>query len=459
MAIIANKFIIEKDKVPLSWRMIFRSELTFTSKSFKNYVGGNDIYSVCLYEEDDKNIYLPVKYGLEKFSHLIQSKKIECIDLRPQCLYKFEFNDDLWMLNKIYYSRQKECIDKIIPQLLSLPHSSGMIYLTTGSGKTAIALKALSMLGGPAIILLHRDLLLKQWYVEIKKWMPKMEDYDIGIVQQKLFGGYKKIVLAMIQTLLERKYEDEFYKRFNMLIVDEAHHISSECFSKVVPMFNTRYRLGLLGQAKRGDNMDGIYKQEIGDIIYRNTSNIYDADFYQLVCNSHIDSRWFTIRTREGNKISVQKLINLICKDYKYREYIVKLLKKLISEGKKVVVLAHRVEFCKFLYISLKSFCKSAIAAGDIRQDVKNCDLAIATYQMLGEGIDLTEQDTIVLATPTANINQAVGRILRGNKHKVTIIDIKFNIDVISHWFSNHRRLAKYRQWNIIDNEISASIN
>jgi hypothetical protein len=330
--------------------------------------------------------------------------------------------------------------------------------MTTGSGKTAIALKLISVLGGPAIILLHRELLLQQWYNEIKKWL-NVSEFDIGVVKQDSFGGHKLIVLASIQTLLSRLYVEDFYNRFATLVVDEVHHIAAEVFAKVVPMFNVTYKIGLLGQPRRSDGMDGVYLNEVGDVIYRDSSNIFSGEFYILKSDSVLSDKLYRVKTSEGWKISIAKLINLICRDYKFREDIVRLLKVLLKQGRKVVVLSHRVEFCKFLYLSLKPFCESlgkliGIAVSEEKQDVSNCDLVVSTYQMLSEGIDLKVQDTLVLATPSANLTQAVGRIMRGEKDKVTFIDIKFNVPDIDYWYVNHAKFAAYRNWQVINGNL-----
>ena len=76
-----------------------------------------------------------------------------------------------------------------------------------------------------------------------------------------------------------------------------------------------------------------------------------------------------------------------------------------------------------------------------------NCDIIVATYQMASEGYDNPELDTLVLASPKCNIEQAVGRILRKvNKNLPVVIDVNDSISIFNNW--NKKRLSFYRTRN-----------
>lgn len=445
MRVIDNWYRI--DNVSSLEKIKLQSDLIFTSKKFDKFVGGNDTYTINLYKEENGIVTIPVPYGIKIFG--IDNAE----DRRTNPNVAISFNDDLWKQNGMYYERQKKCIDVVYPILKRI--NSGVICMATGAGKTVIGLKLASLFGGPLIILLHRLILIEQWYFAIQKWCNILAQ-DIGFIRQDVCIADKPIVLASLQTLLERKFAQELYDRFAFVIIDEVHHVAAEVFHTVVPLFKAKIRLGLTGQLRRSDNMEGVVIAQVGSIIYKDLKNIYPADFYLAKCNIYCKPSWFTYNTREGKKINLPKLLTIITKDYMYRALLVKFIRKLLELNRKVLVLTHRVAFCKFLYLEFQRYKdkKVSIVVSDIKQDVKGSDLIVSTYQMLSEGIDLTDHDTVVLATPTASINQAIGRILRGSKNNISIYDIEFTIPEIQHWFVNHKRLASQRQWNIIERNL-----
>jgi superfamily II DNA or RNA helicase len=75
------------------------------------------------------------------------------------------------------------------------------------------------------------------------------------------------------------------------------------------------------------------------------------------------------------------------------------------------------------------------------------CRIIIATYQMASEGYDNPGLDTLVLASPKCNVEQAVGRILRKkNENLPLVIDVNDTISVFNNW--HRKRLSLYKSKN-----------
>ena len=63
----------------------------------------------------------------------------------------------------------------------------------------------------------------------------------------------------------------------------------------------------------------------------------------------------------------------------------------------------------------------------DERKNIEtNSSIILSTYQMAKEGLDIQRLDTLVMATPKSDVEQAIGRIQRPNANKCEplVIDV-----------------------------------
>jgi superfamily II DNA or RNA helicase len=96
------------------------------------------------------------------------------------------------------------------------------------------------------------------------------------------------------------------------------------------------------------------------------------------------------------------------------------------------------------------------------------CKIIIATYQMASEGYDNPDLDTLILASPKGNVEQAVGRILRKkNKNAALVIDINDSISIFNNWSKKRQMFYKSKKFTVryinkdddnIDNEESSDL-
>ena len=74
----------------------------------------------------------------------------------------------------------------------------------------------------------------------------------------------------------------------------------------------------------------------------------------------------------------------------------------------------------------------------------------IGTYQASGEGFDVPALDTLILATPKSDVEQAVGRILRQtNKNEPLVLDIVDSFSIFKGQYIKRRRFYKSNQFKI----------
>jgi superfamily II DNA or RNA helicase len=114
----------------------------------------------------------------------------------------------------------------------------GVAVLPTGSGKTHLALGALSRIAGPTLVLVPTRVLLSQWVQRIG------ETYDgpVGV-----FGDGERTLEAVTVCTFESAYRhmDDFGHRFALLVVDEVHHLGCGLRAEALEMCTAPARLGL----------------------------------------------------------------------------------------------------------------------------------------------------------------------------------------------------------------------
>ncbi|MCD1295501.1 helicase [Methanocella sp. CWC-04] len=136
----------------------------------------------------------------------------------------------------------------------------GALVLPTGSGKTLIALKAVSI-SNPAIIIVPTLDLLDQWKA-------KIED-EFGIEAGTYCGDEHKlgpVTVATYDTAYIRA--SELGNRFRLIVFDEAHHLPSPGYSSIAEMFACPARMGLTATYERPDGLHKELSRLIGGKIF-----------------------------------------------------------------------------------------------------------------------------------------------------------------------------------------------
>ena len=110
-----------------------------------------------------------------------------------------------------------------------------------------------------------------------------------------------------------------------------------------------------------------------------------------------------------------------------------------------------------------KSEATSGYYLGGMKQEQlkesEDKNIMLATFSMASEGFDCKELDTIILASPKSNIEQAVGRILRKKKEDreriPLIIDIIDNFSIFGRQGEKRLKFYKKNKYSIEVEEIT----
>lgn len=127
-------------------------------------------------------------------------------------------------------------------------YRSSLIVLATGLGKTILFSKIIQNWKGRVLVLVHLEELLQNAYQEIEAITGEI----IGIERQKDRENGERVVVSLIHTLAHTytRFHPDF---FSLIIIDEAHHSSSNAYKRILEYFRSAKCLGLTATDSRAD--------------------------------------------------------------------------------------------------------------------------------------------------------------------------------------------------------------
>ena len=341
------------------------------------------------------------------------------------------------LLNVVFNGELRGDQESAVKEILK--YEFGVLVAPTGSGKTVIACDVISQRKVPTLILVHRKQLIEQWQMQINNLLsiPKKE---IGII-----GGGKKnptgiIDIAMLQTLSKMEDLDMIVNNYEQIIIDECHHIPAISFESVLYRFPVRYCLGLTATPFRKDGHQPILYMQCGQIRYE----IKDNESPDIVRRVIVKETSFRVPFELGIQPQIHEVWNLLVEDADRLELIANDIFSALKEKRLILVLSERKEHLENISNALdnrktESIYQKFILTGDlgkkkrkqifsdiqesINDEIPFCILS--TGSLIGEGFDMPELDTLILAMPISfrgRIIQYAGRIHREHQKKQDII-------------------------------------
>lgn len=392
------------------------------------------------YKVDDNNMIV----GRGVINYLLKNFSVDNIDTN------FSTNTVIQPIKKKVVLRkyQEGIIEKI------LEHQQGIIKLSTGYGKSMIALKLIEETQLKTLIVVPRLNLLKQYQSDIKG----LYGEQCGIINGQKFD-VKDITVATIQTLKLRSLK-EIQSEFGMIIWDECHTFLSDKGIKVVQSFNPLRMYGMSATPDRSDGQGEALKFYFGDIIVEDS-----LPQAKPVVNIHKYQGTYFADTYSG-------IIDLQSQDENRNKLIADIINKEIYEGRKIIVLTKRVDHYQQLAELITSSKTFSIRATlptkeaneqqrlleQLREGSGDFDAILGTFSLLSTGINIPALDTIVFAgdiKSTVLTTQSIGRILRLFEGKKTpkIIDIDdCKSGILANQARLRRKFYKENEWEIINN-------
>lgn len=401
-----------------------------------------------LYSENEKRIYIPRFYGLQKYG--------------APSLCKLTGGQDI-NINFIGTLRetQKEPIENFLKAARDPLKMGGIISVPCGFGKTIMSLYIACSLKKKTMFISHKDFLNQQFIDTIKLFAPEAK---VGIIKQKKVEVEgKDFVIASLQSLAMRDYDIGIFDDIGFVIIDEVHHTGAQVFCKAFRKLNNPIILGLSATLNRKDGMRRVFEYYIGKSVY----TLKNKEFCDVIVQvhkyfeTHID--YSTVKLMWNGKENGAGMINNICSFKPRTEYIIYLLKELLNKepDRRVLILSERRNQLKDIekYIIDNNIANSSY--GFYVGGMKQSDLAIssekqiilATFQLASEGFNVPSLNTVIFASPISDIQQSIGRILREipEKRKYTplCIDIFDDFSIFKRKGASRLKFYNSNKYNV----------
>jgi len=303
-------------------------------------------------------------------------------------------------------------------------HSFGVLEAGTGSGKTIMALAAITQRKQPTIVVVHTKELLYQWRERIREFL----GIEAGLVGD---GKFKimPVTVAIVNTA--RKRTEELLEHFGHLIVDECHRVPAALFTDVVSRFDSYYLLGLSATAFRSDEgMTRLIYYFMGDRAHR-------VDQLHLKVTGAVLKPKIIRRKTDftyGYRGDYQALISALTKhEGRNRQIVDDILQTLKEDpGGTALVVSDRVSHCQiFVDLLEKHHINVVLLTGQVQPEQRTAIVAqvqdgkvevlVATLQLISEGFDCSGLSSLFLTTPITfegRLLQVIGRIMRPAENK-----------------------------------------
>jgi ATP-dependent helicase IRC3 len=310
-----------------------------------------------------------------------------------------------------------------------------LLGLPTGTGKTVIFADLIRKRGGCALVLAHRDELLAQATDKIRQIDPGAR---LGLVKAEANEVEAPVVVASMQTLARESRLARLPRRFETVVVDEAHHATADSYRRVLDWVDgSPLVLGVTATPERADSAslgevwdEVVYSRSLLEMIRAG----YLVDLRGLRVRLDVD--FSRLRVSHGDFVDTEAAAALTAADAPahacatYLEH---------APGRKALLFTPTVELA---HLMAAAFREGGIAAeavdGSLPLDERRAILGrlhsgetqvVANCAVLTEGFDEPSVDCVIIARPTRSRILYVQMIGRGtrtfpNKRDCLVVDL-----------------------------------
>ncbi|MFW3342327.1 DEAD/DEAH box helicase [Aliarcobacter butzleri] len=331
--------------------------------------------------------------------------------------------------------------EKALEKLENLRKKGGnkaLIIAATGSGKTYLsAFDVKNFKAKTMLFLVHRENILIKAKQSFEEILPQINSFGLYTGNKK--EQDKNYLFSTIQTM-SSTFSDFSQDFFDYIIIDEAHHVASPSYKKILDYFKPKFLLGLTATSNR---MDGNSIYEVFDENIALDIRLNEALEHNLIVPFHYYGI-SDIKSIDYENVDLTK-IDLLAKLLsvnKRVDFIIDKMNFYSNSGNKRKVLGFCVskEHCNFMSeeFNKKGINSITLTSEDTiskreesikRLENENDSLeVIFTVDIFNEGIDIPSINMVLFLRPTNSpivFIQQLGRGLRKyeNKEFLTVLD------------------------------------
>ena len=367
------------------------------------------------------------------------------------------------------------------------------VEVTTSGGKTLMSyilfkfLRDVKQVKKTLYIVPNKNLAVQSYekYDKYEDWIQGSRNYlpaylcgDMPKKQREKVPN-ADVLFATYQSLANIK-ENEFFDKFDSVIVDECHHSRTSTIKRILKRcHNTKYVCGMTGTFPKEDSFDRfVIESFIGPLVFKLTAfeliNVHKAATPIYVINTYLNyasesEKKMLYESRKmkdkddvgtGMRLLEQEMM-FVNKNYNRMKYICDLVSK---SKQNTLVLFNEVKdskgYGRKIFEYLKENTDKTVFYADGHTDAKTRDyynkrmdedetcntVIVGSQGTYSEGIDIANIGIIILAESFKSENilrQSIGRGMRlGNKEKVVMFDIiddlRYGEDGDKDWLRNN---------------------
>lgn len=335
---------------------------------------------------------------------------------------------------------------------------------------TTTALNVVSLIGKKTLVVVHKEFLMDQWRERIQFFLPNAR---IGTIQRnKVDVKDKDIVLGMLHSLSMKNYPIEVFEDFGLTIIDEVHYIATKVFSRSLPIINTRLMLGLSATPERKDGMSMIFYDTLGPILFVKRRDSKDDMVLVKTLHLYSTSPLYKPATFFNGRTNTPKMITNMSEYFNRTMFLLIIIHWIFSlneNKRKILIFSDRRDHLKFMEKCINEMSiyhkQDKITTGlyigrnqenkarhqeKLKQNEKK-DVILATYKMAKDGLDIPSLNTLIMATPISDVEQACGRILRdsGNGIRPLIIDLVDHTGSFVNQYVQRKRFYRGEKYDV----------
>lgn len=355
-----------------------------------------------VFQESEAALYVPRCWGVARFGAPAHDKRL------PPAVADLKFDGTLRPM-------QCEAVEAYLSAVSAPGAGAGTIVAPCGSGKTVIAIAIAARLGVRTLVVVHKEFLMRQWQSRIAEYAPGGK---VGTLRgsRPLARGCD-VVVASLQSIVSRGYADEL-SAFGLAVFDEAHHLSARVFCTVLRAINVKYMLALTATPDRKDGLAHVFQWFLGDVVWRPSAHVLrrGAVVVHTIRHPHIVARTVNAQGR----LDVVRLVSALCAHEGRTRFIADLILDVRARHpeRSILVLSERRQHLQDIHDLLGGQVCGWYVGGmkPAERELAEADstrVVLATYSLAAEGMDLPRLDTLLLASPKSDVEQAVGRVMR----------------------------------------------